>query len=66
MGRLVEWLCRHREWEPVAPVWSEDDNGAIHITWSAMECLGCHKVRWDNVLKPGESVSLDIGPLHEG
>lgn len=53
-------FCRHLKWEPVNAIWSELPDGSLSMSWSAMQCLRCNKVRWSNVLKPRESIVLTV------
>ncbi len=61
--RLLCFTGFHRHWIPIAPLKTILPDGALSVTWAAMECVYCRKKRYDNYLRPGESVHFQMDLL---
>ena len=59
-------FCRHREWAPIALLWTELPDDSLSASWAAIECVRCRKVRKSNMLKPREAIILILEGLDEG
>lgn len=51
---------RHKNWKMIAPLRVEIPDG-IRITWSGMQCIDCGDKRYENRLKPGETIHFEVG-----
>jgi hypothetical protein len=59
-------FCRHREWVPVNAIWTELPDESLSMSWSAMRCVRCGLIRYDNILKAKETIILTVKGLDEG
>ncbi len=59
-------FCRHMEWTPLGAIWTDMPDYSLSVSWAAMRCVQCGRVRYSNVLKPRESIVLTVEGIDEG